>query len=122
MSGTALLEALTTQGVSLFVKEGKLTYRAKPGVITPTIKARLAANKTELLSILAAKEAKNAKKAQPEISGNTPKPCRQCGTPMRPVQDGYYSCTTCFYQLVEANSGYFHKSQTEGRHAAVTPQ
>lgn len=63
MSTTAeLLAHLSSLGVKLWDDDGYLSYRAPKGVLTPTLRAELAAHKADILDLL----------RQSELSGPTP--------------------------------------------------
>lgn len=100
MTGKALLDSLTAIGVRLIPVNGFLEIEADEEVLADDLLARIRTHKVELLALL------------------TPKPCKRCSTPMTKIEAGYFSCPACFFQLVEAKSGFWVTGIAEMKEAA----
>lgn len=95
------LNHLSASGIRLSVTDGKLKVDAPAGVLTNQQRAMIRERKAELITLL------------------TPKLCERCNTAMALVEVGYYSCPSCYFQIVEAKSGFWVTGVEEEMRAAV---
>lgn len=100
MTPARLIETLSASGGHLSVSQGTLKIDAPAGVLTAELKHHLVTYKPELLRLL------------------TQKTCEKCATPMLAIEPGYHSCPACFFQLVEAHSGFWTSGLSQREEAA----
>lgn len=100
MTAEALLTNLRADGFSLSVTDGLLYVRPSAS-LTDEQRVLIRERKAELLALLA------------------PKPCEKCGVAMTLVAVGYHSCPSCYFQTVEAKSGFWVTGVEEEMRAAA---
>ena len=103
-----LLTDLRGRGARCWADGGLLRWLAPPGLITPDLRARLAASKPEILALLAAEEAAIARRASairarvspveaprplPPAGAPVPDRCPDCGDPLAVGDAG--RCSLC---------------------------
>lgn len=52
MSATAILDALTARGLTLYTQDGRLRYRGPSGAYTPELRAQVAEHRAALVKLL----------------------------------------------------------------------